>query len=54
MLKLKGHIKKDNVTVLIDTGSTHNFIDINVARNLKLFLYPVPNMKVMVADDKKI
>ena len=53
-MKLKGHIKKDNVTVLIDTGSTHNFIDINIARNLKLFVYPVPDMKVMVADGKKI
>jgi hypothetical protein len=53
-LKLKGHIKKDNVTVLIDTGSTHNFLDINVARNLKLFVYPVPDMKVMVVDGKKI
>jgi hypothetical protein len=53
-LKLKGHIKKDSVAVLIDIGSTHNFLDINVARNLKLFVYPVPNMKVMVADGKKI
>jgi hypothetical protein len=53
-LKLKGHIKNDNVTVLIDTGSTHNFLDINIARKLKLFVYPVPDMKVMVADGKKI
>jgi hypothetical protein len=53
-LKLKGHIKNDNVTVLIDTGSTHNFLDIKIARKLKLFVYPVPDMKVMVADDKKI
>jgi hypothetical protein len=53
-LKLKGHIKKDNVIVLIDTRSTHNFLDINVARNLKIFIYPVLDMKVMVADGKKI
>jgi hypothetical protein len=53
-LKLKGHIKKNNVTVLIDTGSTNNFININVTRNLKLFVYPVTDMKVMVADGKKI
>jgi hypothetical protein len=53
-LKLKGHIKKDNVIVLINTESTHNFFDISVARNLKLFVYPVPDMKVMETDGKKI
>ena len=29
-LKLKEHIKNENVTVLVDTGSTHNFLDIRV------------------------
>jgi hypothetical protein len=53
-LKLRGHIRNNNVTVLVDIGSTHNFIDINVARRLKLFVHPVPDMKVMVADGKKI
>ena len=53
-LKLKGHIKNENVTVLVDTGSTHNFLDIRVARKLKLFVHPVPDMRVMVADGKKI
>ena len=52
-LKLKGHIKNDNVTVLIDTASTHNFLDIKIARKLKLFVYPVPDMKVMVANNNK-
>ena len=53
-LKLKGHIKNNNVIILFDIGSTHNFIDVNVAKRLNLFIYPVPNMKVMVADGKKI
>ena len=53
-LKLKGNIKNDNVNVLINTGSIHNFLDIKIARKLKLFVYPVPDMKVMVANDKKI
>jgi len=53
-LKLKGYVKKENVTVLIDTGSTHNFIDINVAKRLNLFVYPTTNIKLMVADGKKI
>ena len=29
-LKLRGHVKKENVTMLIDTRSAHNFIDANV------------------------
>ena len=53
-LKLKGHIKNENVTVLVDTRRTHNFLDIRVARKLKLFVHLVPNTKVMVTDGKKI
>jgi len=47
-LKLWGHIKKENVTILVDTRSTHNFIDINVATRLNLFLYPNAYIRVMV------
>ena len=53
-LKLKGHIKKENFIVLVVTRRTHNFIDIRVARKLKLFIHPVLDMKVMVIDGKKI
>jgi predicted aspartyl protease len=53
-LKLRGHVKKENVTILVDTGSTHNFMDINVARKLNLFVYPAADIRVMVADGKKI
>lgn len=53
-LKLKGHIKKNNVMVLIDTGSTHNFLDSTMVKRLNIFSFPMRNMKVMVADYKKI
>ena len=53
-MKLRGHVKKENVTILIDTGSTHNFIDVNVAKRLNLFIYPAIDIRVMVADGKKI
>ena len=53
-LKLKGHIKKNNVVVLINSGSTHNFLDAIVARRLNIFSFPLPKMKVMVANGKKI
>ena len=39
-LKLFGHIKSTNVMVLIDSGSTHNFIDSRVEKQLNIFIYP--------------
>ena len=53
-MKIKGHINNNNVTVLIDSGSTHNFVNVNLAKIFNLFIRPVPNMKVMVVDGKKI
>ena len=53
-LKNKGHIKNNNITVVIDSGSTHNFVNVNLAKVFNLFIRLVPNMKVMVADGKKI
>ena len=40
--------------VLLDTGNTHNFLDSTMAKRLNIFTFPMPNMKVMVADGKKI
>ena len=33
-LKIEGQIKKKNVIVLIDSGSTHNFIHFKIAKEL--------------------
>ena len=49
-LKIEGYIKKKNVIVLIDSGSTHNFIHCKVAKELNCFLYPPPECQVMVAN----
>ena len=49
-LKIEGHIKKKKVIVLIDSGSTHNFIHYKVAKELNCFLYPAPECQVMVAN----
>ena len=49
-LKIEGHIKKKNVIMLIDSGSTHNFIHCKVAKELNLFLYPAPECQVMVSN----
>eukprot|EP00253_Pinus_taeda_P011631 PITA_11631 len=49
-IKIEGHIKKKKVIVLIDSGSTHNFIHCNIAKELNCFLYPAPECQVMVAN----
>jgi len=53
-LMLKGHIKKSSVMVVIDTGSTHKFLDSIMVKRLNIFAFPMCNMKVMVGDGKKI
>ena len=49
-LKIEGYIKKKKVIVLIDSGSTHNFIHYKLAKDLNFFVYPVPEFQVMIAD----
>ena len=49
-LKIEGYIKKKKVIVLIDFGSTHNFIHYKLDKALNCFVYPVPDFQVMIAD----
>eukprot|EP00253_Pinus_taeda_P015452 PITA_15452 len=49
-IKIEGKIKKKNVIVLIDSGSTNNFIHCKIAKELNCFLYPEPECQVMVAN----
>eukprot|EP00253_Pinus_taeda_P032615 PITA_32615 len=50
-IKIEGQIKKKKVIVLIDSGSTHNFIHCKVAKELNCFLYPAPECQVMIANE---
>eukprot|EP00253_Pinus_taeda_P025470 PITA_25470 len=49
-IKIEGQIKKKKVIVLIDSGSTHNFIHCKVAKELNFFLYPAPEFQAMIAN----
>jgi hypothetical protein len=49
-LKIEGYIKNKNVIVLIDSGSTHNFIYCKLAKALNCFVYPALEFQVMIAD----
>ena len=50
ILKIEGNIKKKKVIVLIDLGSTHNFIHCKIAKEFNCLLYPAPECQVMVAN----
>ena len=47
-LKIEGYIKNKKVTVLIDSGSTHNSIHCKVAKDLNFFVYPTPEFQIMI------
>ena len=49
-LKIEGYIKNKKVIVLIDSGSTNNFIHCKIAKELNCFLYPAPKCQVVVAN----
>jgi carbamoylphosphate synthase small subunit len=49
-LKIEGYIKKKKVIVLIDYGSTHNFIHYKLAKALNCSIYPMPKFQVMIAN----
>ena len=53
-LKIEGHINKKKVILLIESGSTHNYIHFKVAKELNFFLYPTPEYQVMVAKEGTI
>jgi len=49
-INIEGHIKKKNLIVLIDSGSTHNFIHYKIAKELNCFLYLAPECQVTVTS----
>jgi hypothetical protein len=49
-LKIQGYIKNKKVIVLIDSGSTHNFINYKLEKDLNCFIFPTPEFQVMIAD----
>ncbi|VFR00859.1 unnamed protein product [Cuscuta campestris] len=49
-LKLVGSVNNQEVNVLLDSGSTHNFVHPAVAERLALVLHPVPPFRVYVGN----
>ena len=49
-MRVKGFFKKIPLTILIDSGSTHNFIDPQIARQDDYFVHPCSMFEVMIAN----
>jgi len=53
-LQVMGQIQKQPVTVLIDSGSTHNFLQDRVAKQLDLTLEPTHSFQVLVGNGEEL
>lgn len=54
IIRVLGKLKNKNMTVLIDGGSTHNFIDRTIVSKYRLLMIRDKNFQVMVANQEKI
>jgi hypothetical protein len=53
-MRVSGYIKRQPVTVLIDTGSTNNFLDEDVAKRLSLPVETCDKFEVKLADGRTL
>jgi hypothetical protein len=49
-INIQGYIKNRKLNILIDSGSTHNFINYKLAKDLNFFVYPALEFQVMIVD----
>ena len=49
-MRVRGFFKKLPFTILIDSGSTHNFIDPRIAKQVDCFIHPYSSFEVIIAN----
>jgi hypothetical protein len=49
-LKLIGYIKNRKFIILVDSGSTHNFIHRCIAQEVNCYIYVINNFQIMIAN----
>jgi hypothetical protein len=49
-LKIIGYIKHQKVIILVDSGSTHNFIHYHIAQETHCYIHVVNNVQIMIAN----
>ena len=47
---IQGYIKIKKVTMLIDSGSTHNFINYKLSKDVNCFVFLAPKFQVTIAN----
>jgi hypothetical protein len=50
-LKLIGYIKHQKVIILVDSGSTHNFIHRRISHETHCYIHVVNNFQIMISND---
>ncbi|XP_060170844.1 uncharacterized protein LOC132601798 [Lycium barbarum] len=53
-MRVKGSVKSKMVHVLVDSGATHNFMDITIARRLGMKIETIPAFSVAIANGNKV
>ena len=53
-LRFQGLINGKQLNVLVDTGSTHNFIQSRLAKAMGLTIHSSPKFHVMIRDGQKL
>ena len=53
-MKLLGRIKRQSAVILVDSGSTHNFIDQMIVKRLRCPTQSIKGMSVTVANEDKL
>ena len=53
-IRVTGYYKKKPLHILIDSGSTHNFLDAHVAKKLGCRIEVIPSLNVVVVDGNKV
>ncbi|KAL8087895.1 hypothetical protein AgCh_037873 [Apium graveolens] len=53
-MRIRGITKNKVISILVDSGSTHNFVDVNLAKSLNCDLESIDTQSVTVADGNHI
>ena len=53
-MKVLGEVKKNSLHILIDSGSTHNFLDVVTARRLSCDMKSTVPLQISVANGSKL
>lgn len=53
-IRVKGHIKRRSVTILIDSRSTYNFLNLDTAKQTRCLIHKTNPLLVAVVDGSKI